>query len=178
MKALPKLTYASPDDPLPKQMFIRSLERLTGRRRLERIYDTVLSTEAEHSKLWGAALREMRVRVDYAPEQIAKVPAEGPVILIANHPYGVLDGLIICHFASLIRPHFKILIHKALNREPRVEKYVLPIDFDASEEAALSNIETKRRAIETLRDDNAVVIFPAGGISTTVNGPFGRAVDL
>lgn len=178
MKPLPKLTYASPDDPLPKQMFIRSLERLTGRRRLERIYDTVLGTEAEHGKLWGAALREMRVRVDYAPEQIAKVPAEGPVILIANHPYGVLDGLIICHFASLIRPHFKILIHKALNREPRVEKYMLPIDFDASEEAALTNIETKRRAIETLRDGNAVVIFPAGGISTTINGPFGRAVDL
>lgn len=178
MKPLPKLTYASPDDPLPKQVFIRSLERLTGRRRLERIYDTVLDREADHRKLWGAALRELRVNVDYNPEQLAKVPGEGPVILIANHPYGVLDGLIICHFAALIRPTFKILIHKALNREPRVEKYMLPIDFDANEEAAQTNIETKRRAMETLRDGNAVVIFPAGGISTTVNGPFGRAVDL
>lgn len=177
-KALPKLTYASPDDPLPKQVLIRSVERLTGRRRLERIYDMVLNREADHRQLWGAALRELRIRVDYDVTQLAKVPTEGPVILIANHPYGVLDGLIICHFASLIRPDFKILIHKSLNREPRVERYMLPIDFNETEEAALTNIETKRRAMETLRAGNAVVIFPAGGISTTVHGPFGRAVDL
>lgn len=178
MKVLPKLTYASPEDPLPKQVLIRSVERLTGRRRLERIYDAVLESEADRQKLWGAALRELRIHVDYDAKQLAKVPAEGPVLLIANHPYGVLDGLIICHFASLIRPDFKILIHKSLNREPRVEQYMLPIDFTETEEAVLTNIESKRRAMETLRAGNAVVIFPAGGISTTVRGPFGCAVDL
>jgi putative hemolysin len=176
--ALPKLTYASPDDPLPKQLLIRSVERLTGRRRLERIYDTVLKSEADHRQLWGAALHELRIHVDYDRRQLHKVPAEGPVVLIANHPYGVLDGLIICHFASMIRPDFKILIHKALNREQRVERFMLPIDFAETEEAALTNIESKRRAMETLRAGNAVVIFPAGGISTTVRGPFGYAVDL
>lgn len=178
MKVLPKLTYASHDDPFPKQVLIRAVERLTGRRRLERIYATVLDREADQHHLWGAALRELRVQVDYDMGQLAKVPAEGPVILVANHPYGVLDGLIICHFASLLRPDFKILIHKSLNREPRVAQYMLPIDFSETEEAAHINIESKRQAMATLRAGNAIVIFPAGGISTTVRGPFGCAVDL
>lgn len=178
MKVLPKLTYASPDDPLPKQVLIRSVERLTGRRRLERIYDMVLEREPDQRQLWGAALRELRVQMDYDTGQLAKVPAEGPLILIANHPYGVLDGLIICHFASLLRPDFKILIHKSLNREPRVAQYMLPIDFSETEEATCTNIESKHRAMATLHAGNAIVIFPAGGIATTVHGPFGRAVDL
>lgn len=178
MKGLPRLTYASPNDPLPKQMLIRSVERLTGRRRLERIYDSVLATESDQRRLWGTVLRELQVDVDYDATQLAKVPGEGPVILIANHPYGVLDGLIICHFAAMIRSEFKILINKALNREPRVERYMLPIDFSESEEAVQTNIETKQEAMATLHAGNAVVIFPAGGIATTVHGPFGRAVDL
>lgn len=178
MKVLPKLTYASPDDPLPKQVLIRSVERLTGRRRLERIYNNVLETESDQRRLWAAALRELQVAVDYDVTQLAKVPTEGPVILIANHPYGVLDGLIICHFAAMIRPEFKILINKALNREPRVERYMLPIDFSENDEAAKTNIESKQQALATLRAGNAIVIFPAGGIATTVHGPFGRAVDL
>lgn len=178
MNTRAKLTYASPEDPFPKQIFIRSVERLTGCRRLERIYDTVLDREADHRRLWAAALGELRVQADYDTAQLAKAPTTGPVVLIANHPYGVLDGLIACHLASMIRTDFKILIHQALCREPRVDRYMLPIDFAETEEAALTNIDSKRRAMATLNEGNAIVIFPAGGIATTVHGPFGKAVDL
>lgn len=178
MSVRTKLTYASPVDPLPKQVLIRSIERLTGRRRLERIYDTVLATEPDQRQLWQAALHHMRVDVDYDANQLAKVPQTGPVILLANHPYGVLDGLIICHFAALLRADFKILIHKALCHEPRVADYMLPIDFSETTEATMTNIDSKQRALATLNAGNAIVIFPAGGIATTVHGPFGQAVDL
>lgn len=178
MKVAPKLTYASPEDPLPKQLLIRSVERLTGRRRLERIYGAVLDNQADQRQLWGAAVRELGVQVDYDRNQLAKVPTEGPLILLANHPYGVLDGLIICHFAAMLRADFKILIHKALVREPRVAHHMLPIDFNETEEAVLTNIATKQQAMATLQAGNAVIIFPAGAISTAPHGLFGQAVDL
>lgn len=178
MSVRAKLTYASPADPLPKQVLIRSIERLTGRRRLERIYETVLATEPDHRQFWQAALRHLRVQVQYDAAQLAKVMPTGPLLLIANHPYGVLDGLIICHFASLLRPDFKILINKALCQDSRVARAMLPIDFSETAAATLTNIDSKQRALVTLNAGNAVVIFPAGGIATTVNGPFGRAVDL
>ncbi len=175
-----RLTYASPDDPLHKRMFIRSLESLTGQRKLARVYDSVLQAvpETESHALWPAALRELQITVDYDPAQLRKVPQDGPLILIANHPYGVLDGLIICHLAAQLRTDFKILIHRSLCMEQRIERYLLPIDFNETAEAVQVNIETKQRAMATLNAGNAVVIFPAGGISTTVNGPFGPAVDL
>lgn len=172
-----KLTYASPGDPLAKRVLIRSIETLTGQRQLARIYDNLLTAQ-DQRHFWSAALRELKVEADYDDAQLAKAPATGPVILIANHPYGVLDGLIICHLAAQIRPDFKILINNALCREPRIERFMLPIDFSETEAAAQLNIETKRRALATLQAGNAVIIFPAGGIATTVHGPFGHAVDL
>jgi putative hemolysin len=175
-----RLTYAAPDDPLPKRLFIRSIETLTGQRALAKVYDTVLQQvpETQSHTIWGAALRELEITANYDSVQLAKAPPQGPLVLIANHPYGVLDGLIICHLAAQMRADFKILIHSALCVEPRVERYLLPIDFNETDEAVQTNIETKQRALETLRAGNAIVIFPAGGIATTVNGPFGRAVDL
>ncbi len=176
-----KLTYASPADPLPKRVLIRSIETLTGQRKLARTCDTLLddlSDDEDTHRIWPRALQELQVHAAYDRHQLAKVPKSGPVVLIANHPYGVLDGLIICHLAAQLRSDFKILIHKALCMEPRIERYLLPVDFSATEAAARLNIETKQRALATLRAGGAIVIFPAGGISTTRNGPFGPAVDL
>ena len=65
MKTRAKLTYAAPDDPMPKQLLIRSVERLTGRRRLERIYDAVLNTQTDHQQLWATTLHQLGVHVDY-----------------------------------------------------------------------------------------------------------------
>lgn len=180
MNVRDRLTYASPDDPLHKRFLIRSIETLTGQRKLAHVYDSVLnSVPADHDHaIWPMALQQLDIHANYDETQLAKVPPEGPVILIANHPYGVLDGLIICHLAAQIRSDFKILIHKALVIEQRVERYMLPVDFRETDDAIQVNIETKQRAMETLRNGGAVVIFPAGGISTTRHGPFGPAVDL
>lgn len=175
-----KLTYASPDVPVHKRLLIRSIETLTGQRKLARVYDHVLNTvpEEETHTIWPTALDALEIHAAYDQAQLHKVPQEGPLILIANHPYGVLDGLIICHLAAQLRTDFKILIHRALCMETRVGRYMLPVDFSNTEEAVQINIETKQRAMETLQAGNAVVIFPGGGIATTVNGPFGHAVDL
>lgn len=175
-----RLTYASPDDPLHKRLFIRSIESLTGQRQLARVYDRVLNAvpQEENHGIWPATLCELKIQADYDYAQLHKVPKEGPVILIANHPYGVLDGLIICHLAAQIRRDFKILIHRSLCVEPRIENHMLPIDFSETPEAIRFNIATKQRAMKELANGNAIIIFPAGGISTTPNGPFGRAIDL
>ncbi|MEZ4615090.1 MAG: hypothetical protein R2867_06180 [Caldilineaceae bacterium] len=155
MRIQTKLTYASPDDPLHKRLLIRSIETLTGQRKLTNIYHKVLEMvpeEHDGHAIWPTILNELAIHADYDRAQLGKAPKEGPVILIANHPYGVLDGLIICHLAAQLRRDFKILIHKALCIEPRVERYLLPVDFSETEEAVQLNIETKQRAMMTLRE--------------------------
>lgn len=85
--------------------------------------------------------------------------------MIANHPFGIVDGLALCYLASLVRSHFGILIHSALCREPLLAPHFLPVDFGETPEAVRINIDTKRRALATLRAGNAVAIFPSGAIS-------------
>ncbi|MDJ0754023.1 MAG: lysophospholipid acyltransferase family protein [Ardenticatenaceae bacterium] len=175
-----RLTYVTADDPPVKKAVISSIERLSGRKKLEKIYDNVLGDFTSGSNsFWEAALHHLDISLDYDPAQLAQIPAEGPIVFVANHPYGVLDGLTICYLASRVRQNFKILINSALCREERIEEYLLPIDFSETKEAVLRNIQSKREAMQTLKDGGAIVIFPAGGISTTLR-PLGRGpvVDL
>ncbi|MEM7535996.1 MAG: lysophospholipid acyltransferase family protein [Chloroflexota bacterium] len=171
-----KLSYAQSTDPWAKKVTIRSIERLTGKRRFTQAYMD-LSTRLDDGTFWNHALGQLEIGLSYDREQLAKIPAEGPVVFVANHPFGVLDGIAICNIASLARDHFKILIHRSLCREERIRSYLLPIDFSETKEATLINIDTKKQAIATLKDGGAVVIFPAGGISTSI-GPFGPVTDL
>ncbi len=176
-KKLPKITYASPEDPLIKTFLIRSIERLSGQPKIERMYDHVLNDRAEDMSFWEAALEQLQLHVEYDERQLAKIPQQGSLVFIANHPYGVLDGIIICNIAAKTRGNFHILINSALCREEAVAQYMLPIDFNDTQEALRTNIETKRRAEAILAEDGTIVIFPAGGIATS-HGPFGPATDL
>lgn len=175
MTHITKLTYASPEDPLLKTLVIQCIERLTGQRKLQHLYEVLL--EKPEPSFWEAALAQLQIKLDYDETQLAKIPHSGPIIFIANHPFGLIDGLAVCHVATRIRQQFKILINSVLCQEERIAPYLLPIDFDETKTATLTNISSKKQALETLRHQGAVIIFPAGGISTA-KGPFGQVTDL
>lgn len=173
----PELTYASPNDPKLKTVLIKSIERLSGQRKLQHLYANVLAETNGNHTFWGSALKQLQVTLNYDESQLARIPKTGPLIFIANHPYGVIDGLAICHLASRVRPNFKIVINSALCKEERVASFMLPIDFDETKEAVQTNINSKREAMALLQQDGAIIIFPAGGIATA-QGPFGKVTDL
>lgn len=172
----PTLSYANPEDPWWKKQLIKGLESLTGQKKIQRIYEKLDDEQREGPAFWEAALQALDIRLDYDPRQLGKVPKSGPLILVANHPFGVLDGLIICYLATSARGEFRILTNSVLCQARELEAYLLPIDFQETREAIRTNIQTKQRAINTLQDGGTVVIFPAGGVSTA-NKVFGKAVD-
>jgi putative hemolysin len=174
---MPDISYAAPEDPRAKRAVIRAIERLTGQRAIKRLYARSFERTDGEQTFWTSALQELDITLDYDASKLDAVPPEGPVIFVANHPYGVLDGLVICHLASRVRAQFRILINRILCREERIAHYLLPIDFRETPEATRINIGSMRNAIQTLNEDGAVVIFPAGGIATA-HKPFGPAVDL
>lgn len=159
-----KLTYASPDDPLLKKLVINAVEYATGRLRLERYY-----REIEHlgpEQLWKAVLDKLDVTLAFKADKLAQAPADGPVVFVANHPFGVLDGLILGYLVSLVRPDFFVIVNEVLTRDNPLGKYMLPIDFRETPEAARTNILTRQLATERLRSGQALAIFPSGGVAT------------
>ena len=160
-----RLTYASPDDPLLKKVVINAVELATGRRRLERYYHEIQHLAPE--QLWGAVLEKLEVQLDFDQAKLALTPGEGPVVFVANHPFGVLDGLILGYLVSLVRPNFFFIVNEVLTRDNPLEKFMLPIDFRETAAAARTNILTRQLAAERLKAGEALAIFPSGGVATS-----------
>ena len=162
-----KLTYAEETDPFLKKAFIESIEFLTGRKRIERLYNEAHEIKnLSHIGLWKTVLDKLEINVEYDKRQLAKVPKEKPVVMIANHPYGVVDGLTFGYLAALARPSFKILVNGVLQHDHMLQDYLLPVDFRETREAMMININTKNEAIKILKEGGTILIFPGGGVST------------
>lgn len=166
MKIPEHLSYASPSDPALKRAVIRLLERVSGRRRLEKVYERIEESVAGRPEFWDAALDGLGIKPVVDGPGSSEFPGEGPLVLIANHPFGILDGMIMCRMASRIRASWRVLINADLAAVDHLSEFFLPIDFRPEPAATKTNIATKQRAVETLRSGGAVVIFPSGGIAT------------
>jgi putative hemolysin len=133
--------------------------------------------------LWSSALYWLGVSLEVKGEPWPPpVQRQQRLVVIANHPYGLLDGIAICALAERLGRPFKILAHSQLMRVPELIPYFLPIDFNETDEAVRNNIEARRRALDALGAGETIVIFPAGGVSTApLKLPlrrFARADDL
>ncbi|MBX2811934.1 MAG: lysophospholipid acyltransferase family protein [Myxococcales bacterium] len=177
------LTYAEPHDPRLKRVVIRGIEQLSGQSKLRRLYEHARS-QTTHAPdgpkpeaFFSQALKELQVQSRYCPNQMAKIPKHGPLLLIANHPFGVVDGLALCELAIKARSDFKIMIHRALFKDPALQSFMLPVDFSGTREAARQNIAVRNEAIGYLKKGGTIAIFPGGGIATAPR-MFGSATDL
>lgn len=169
-----ELSYASPSDHAFVRGLIRTVEFLAGTRRLQKLYDEIHEEQHPTSDVWGRALQKLKIQIDYDSDILESVPSEGPIVFVANHPYGILDGLIMCHLVSRVRKDFFVLVNESVMPQPLVEEHLLAIDFHPTKEALKTNLKTKRLTTERLRNGESLAIFPAG-IVATADKPFGQA---
>ncbi|MGD9239435.1 MAG: lysophospholipid acyltransferase family protein [Desulfobacterales bacterium] len=172
-----RLSYADPTDPIIKQVIIRTIEFLSGKRKLARIYATLMDVIEDDHDFWRLSLKLLDVELEFDQRQLAKMPSNGPLVIVANHPFGVLDGLAICYLTAQIRAEFKVLAHAMLCRDRRLDPYLLPIEFSENRKAIRTNVRARQNAAAALQRGKAVIVFPSGGIATAPT-PFGAAVDL
>jgi putative hemolysin len=170
-------SYAAPDDPRFKRMIIRLIERMTGQPYLKWLYDDHRAHPVPGESFWDSAVRRLELKVVGNEEQLALWPKTGPLIVVSNHPYGVLDGVVICHLVSKVRQDFRVLTNSVLYRAEEIREYLLPIDFSETQEALKTNLKSRAEAKAHLMKGGCLVIFPAGGVSTTPTVWHKRAVD-
>jgi len=130
-----------------------------------------------HDHLLVRTCSRVRVRPRFDGHPLAEIPTDRPVLFLANHPFGVIDGLTLGCLATNVRPDLKIMTHSMLCQVPEARPYLLPVDFDRSAAARLTTVRTRQRAIEWLTDGHAVGIFPGGGIATAGRPLRGPALE-
>lgn len=173
------LTYASRCDKPASRAFIHVVELLTGQIRLKRLYEIYQSELRGTVDFWEAAMRLLNLSIVYDATKLDALPATGPLIIVANHPFGLIDGLLIGHLTKRVRSDFKVLTNARLYPpDAEVQRFILPIDFDPTETARATNLATRATARAHLKGGGCLIIFPAGGVATTPT-PFARAaIDL
>jgi len=177
LRAEPRVTYVEESDSLPRRLIIDRIERLMGRGKVDQIYQDLKEPDFDAQVFFKDALARGNINLQYDEAQLAKVPATGPVVFVANHPFGIIDGLGLCNLALKCRGNFQILIHAILCQDKDLLPHFLPIDFTNHPDATKTNIYTKRLALQSLENDVPILIFPSGGIATANKLGFGEVID-
>ena len=160
-------TYADPADPLLKRLAIAALEVATGRNRIKRLYLQHQATGWAGASFFDVAIKALSLDLRYDADRLAALPKEGPLVVVSNHPFGVLDGIVMCALMRRARPDFLVLTNAVLLRAPEMRAHMLPIDFTETMEAQRANVASRTKALKHLQNGGCVVIFPAGAVSTS-----------
>jgi len=157
--------------------FIRAMEKVTGQPKIKKLYFDYVDDERPSELFWTDALERLNISYNLHNEAMAQIPRTGRLLIVANHPFGVIDGLVLCSMLSKIRDDYRIITHQVLRQAPAVMDKILPIDFAETPVALATNLNTRTEAQKFLKSGGAVIVFPAGGISLAPNF-IGPAFDV
>lgn len=173
-----ELSYANENDPRLKRWFIRSVEGLSGRNRYARLYARWRADIVGKSdRIFGDMLQLIDVRMRIQGEWPPRHLPDTPLVIVANHPFGIGDGIAVLSLAEQLGRPFRVLIHNELLKVPEMAPFSLPVSFEETKEALALNMATRHEAVRLLKEGVTIVVFPAGGVATAKRG-FGKAEDL
>lgn len=172
-----RLSYAGTFTNPFKAGSIRLIEWLTAKVQLLALIRSFEKSGAPHgSPFWPKAIKHMGIRIDTPPEEIARIPKTGPVVVVANHPSGLVDGMIMAEMVNRVRSDFRILTRSLLTGIPEVEEFMIPVPFPHEENSRELGLEMRNLTMEHLKRGGVIILFPAGRVACSETW-FGTAVE-
>ncbi|MGJ8545172.1 MAG: lysophospholipid acyltransferase family protein [Sulfitobacter sp.] len=170
------LSYAYSAQTRGGRALIRLMENSTGRIKLIKRARGYEHDVANGRGFFDVMAERYGLTLDVVGGSLSHIPQTGPVIVLANHPYGILDGLMLGRILSQARGDFRIMANAVFDRAPDLQRNLLPISFDTDKAALALNLATRKTALDYLGQGGAIGIFPGGTVSTAAK-PFSRPMD-
>ena len=172
------LTYANSfDTPLTATM-IRTIEWFTGKISILRMIRKFENRGAPTGQaFWRAALDTMGIDLQTPDCQLDYIPKDGPVVVVANHPHGLVDGMILADLIGRRRTDYKILTRALLTGIDEVAaSYMISVPFPHEPDAQRKSVEMRAKAMAHLKEGGLISVFPSGVVSSS-DSLFGPAIE-
>ena len=173
------LTYANSFDDPWTSTAIRVIEWFTGKITILRMVRRFERQNGNHrgQRFWKGALDVMGIDLTTPNEQLANIPKEGPVVVVANHPHGMVDGMILAELIGRVREDYRILTRSVLTGlDETATSFMIPVPFPHDPEAQRKMVEMRAAAMAYLKDGGVVALFPSGVVSSS-DTAFGPVIE-
>ena len=170
------ISYATSANGLMGELFIRSIENITGRIGLIKRAKDYDKEVAKGRNFWEVIVERYNIEMNIVEGSLDDIPKKGPVVIVSNHPFGILDGLLLGYILSKTRKDFKIIANRVFRKAKDLDDVILPISFEENREGNIQNINTRNKAICFLQSGGIVGIFPGGTVATSAK-LFSRPLD-
>jgi putative hemolysin len=172
-----KVSYANTFTNPWKANTIRAMEWMTGKiplLRMVRRFERIGAVEGQ--AFWAQALGVMGIELQTPRAQLENIPRKGPVIVVANHPHGLVDGMVLAHLIGQIRTDYKILTRSLLTGVKEIDPFMIPVPFPHETDAREQSLEMRARAMDHLRTGGVIALFPSGVVAASESW-WGPAVE-
>ena len=172
-----RLSYAGTFTNPLKVFAIRAIEWTTAKVKLLQMIRSFEKSGAPVGvTFWSKAVAHMGIRIETPTEEIARIPKTGAVVVVANHPHGLVDGMIMGELVSRVRPDFRILTRSLLTGIPEIEEFMIPVPFPHEENSRELGLQMRDLTMAHLAEGGVVILFPAGKVACSETW-FGPAIE-
>lgn len=145
------------------------IEWATGLAKLDHLYQQ-MPENLSGFEFMNHTLSALNIDYKVALGSTDNIPQQGPVVIVANHPLGAIEGVILADLIGSVRQDVKVLANQLLKRLPEISDLFIGVDVFNGKESRKTNAQAIREANQHLADNGVLIIFPAGEVSTYRNG--------
>jgi len=169
------LTYANTFESPVTRTAVKALEWMSGKITIiRRVRQFEQMDEVKGQAFWPATMKAMGIDLQTPAHQLDRIPATGPVVFVANHPHGLVDGMILADLIGRRRDDYRILTRSLLTGlDESAASYMIPVPFPHDPEAQAKMLQMRALAMAHLDRSGLIALFPSGSVATsdTMWGP-------
>ena len=172
-----QLSYANTFTNPIQRNTIKTLELMTGKLHLLRkVRQFEKMGIPVGQPFWKQALDLLGINLLTKQSEIAKIPKKGSLVITANHPHGLVDGMVLAELIGKVRTDYKILTRSLLTGVQQIDQFMIPVPFDHEENALKKSLEMRKSAMDHLEKGGVIVVFPSGKVASSET-MFGNVVE-
>jgi putative hemolysin len=152
------------------------VERLLSLDAMNDIYQRTQQVDSLGASYFASILEVMKISYQVSDEDRQKLPTSGPVLVVANHPFGAAEGVILGDLLTRVRPDARLMGNHLLHRVPELRPWIVPVDPFGGAGAVRNNVGPLKTSLRWLKEGGALGVFPAGAVSH-LRVREGRVVD-